>query len=299
VIEWLLEQVEKDPTTLFRKRDLLAKSQAEFERLRKRGLLVYVQTDPEDETYPCELPCARACPKQIVEMQGRFYAVCPEESEIDPILLGEDDLHKYAFSIEKLLDEIRRANRLGGSLHRVNEDYLYLGYAAHKGRRTGFVFGFTIESNDALELSGLKRLCTDDDTLVVFSPVSAIQEVSVKRELHLQGIVQTSLKISVDFATFTFSIERLVSQLSAKEGAGLSVDRERSEVSYCGQTYPVTSRQVDFLEVLCKQPGAWVSGSEIKRRYDERLDKVKNKLPAPIGKLIQSHTVNGYRLNLP
>jgi hypothetical protein len=299
LIEWLLQRLEADPTTLFRKRDLLNKSPEEFERLKHAGLFVYVQTDPESETYPCNLPCARACSKQVVEMQGRFYAICPQDSEIDPILLGEDDLHKYAFSMQKLLENIHNANGLSGSLSQIEPGYSYMGYMHSESHRIGFAFGFTIANDSVLELSGLRRLCKDDDTLVVFSPVSVIEDVCFKRELGLQGIVQTSLAVSVDFATFAFSTERLVSQLFAKEEGGLVIDRERSEVTYRGKTYPVTSRQVDFLEALRRQPGAWVSGSQVKRRYEERLDKVKSKLPAPIRKLIESHTVNGYRLKLP
>jgi hypothetical protein len=77
---------------------------------------------------------------QIVEMEGRFYAMCPEDSEVDPILLVEDDLHKYAFSIQKLLESIRKANGLGGSLSQIEPDYSYVGHTQCEGRRVGFVF---------------------------------------------------------------------------------------------------------------------------------------------------------------
>ncbi len=296
---WLLTQLEKDSTTTFSKRELLRQSEADFERLKQLGLLIYVQPDSNRETYPCLLPCSSACPKDVVEMNGGLFAICPNDSEIDPITLREDDLPRYAFCIEKLFGRIREANKLDGNLHPINEDYTYLGYTKHRDRRIGFVFGFAVGSRDVLELSCLKRLCTDDNILVAFNPVSVVENVRLKRELHLQGIVQTSLAASVDFATFTFSIERLVSQVSAKEEGRLVIDRERSEVRYRGKTHRLTLRQVDFLESLCKQPGVWIPGSQIKRRYDERLDKVKSKLPAPIRKLIESHTVNGYRLNLP
>jgi hypothetical protein len=236
---------------------------------------------------------------QIVEMQGRFYAICPEDSEVDPVLLGEDNLRKYAFSIQMLLEGIRKANGLSGSLSQIEPDYSYMGYTLCEGRRVGFVFGPGMHGKGLLELSGLKQLCTDDNILVVFSPVSAIQNMCLRRELHLRGVVQASLVSSVDFETFCFCIASLISQVSVKETKVLAIDRERSEVTYQDKAYRVTQRQVDFLEVLCKQPSAWVPGSQIKRRYEERLDKVKNKLPAPIRKLIESHTVNGYRLNLP
>ncbi len=72
MIPWLLAQLEKDPTTTFSRRELLRQSEADFGRLTQAGLLTYVQTDPENEPYPCRLPCAKTCPMQIVEIQDRL-----------------------------------------------------------------------------------------------------------------------------------------------------------------------------------------------------------------------------------
>lgn len=212
MIEWLLEQIEKDPTTLFRKRDLLDRSRPQFEQLRKRGLLVYVQTDPEDETYPCQLPCARVCPKQIVRVEGQFYAMCPEDSEIDPILLGEDDLHKYVFSVEALLEEIRKANRLNGSLSQIGPQCFYVGYAQCQERRIGLVFIPNIEGKGFLELCGLRRLCVDDDVLIVFSSVSTIDDISIRADMGREGIVQMSLTKVLDPRTLKIPVGRLMAQ---------------------------------------------------------------------------------------
>jgi len=212
VIEWLLEQVERNPTVLLRKRDLLNKSPREFEWLRQRGLLVYVQTDPEDETYPCDLPCARACPKQIVWMQGRFYAMCPEDSEIDPILLGEDDLHKYVFSVARFLEEIRGANRLGGCLSHIEPDYHYVGHTTCDERQVGLIFVPSTEGKGLLELCGLRGTCTDDDILIVLSPVSTIDDISVRADLSRHRIVQVSLETALDHRTFKIPVAKLVAQ---------------------------------------------------------------------------------------
>lgn len=212
MIEWLLEQIEKAPTTLFRKRDLLDRSRTQFEQLRKNGWLVYVQIDLEDETYPCELPCARACPKQIVGMQGQFYAICPEDSEIDPIQLGEDDLHKYAFSIERFLEGIRGANRLGGSLSRIEPDYHYVGHTTCDERRVGLVFIPSIRGKGLLELCGLKRACIDDDVLIVFSCVATIDDISVRAGMGREKIIQASFAKVLDRRTLKIPVGRLMAQ---------------------------------------------------------------------------------------
>lgn len=154
---------------------------------------------------------------QIVEMQGQFYAMCPEDSEVDPILLGEDDLHKYAFSIQKFLEDIQKANGLSGSLSPIEPDYSYVGYRQCEGRRVGFVFVPSIKGKGLLELCGLKRLCVDDDILIVLNPVSTIDDISVRADLSREKVVQTSLAASLDFRTFQMPIAKLVSQALDRE----------------------------------------------------------------------------------
>jgi hypothetical protein len=211
LIEWLLKELEKNPAGIFHKQDLLKQSKEQFEELKSLKLLTYVQPDLNCETYPCSLPCANSCPMDVVEMDSRLYAICPQNSEIDPISVNRDELDKYQFSIVKFLEQVRSANKLDGSLHEIEQGYFYFGYTTDKGHRVGFVFGFTIARKSALEITGLKCLCADDDFLVVFSPVSMIEDVIHKRELDRERIIQTSFTSSLDFQTYEFSIDKLFS----------------------------------------------------------------------------------------
>jgi hypothetical protein len=212
LIRWLLEQLEKDPTTLFSKQELLSRSREGFERLKQKGLLVYVQTDPEGDTCPCRRSCARVCPMRIVEIQGQFYAICPEDSEIDPVPLGEDDLHKYDFSVARLLEGIRGANRLGGSLSHIEPDYHYVGYTTCDERRVGLIFVPSLKGKGLLELCGLRRACIDDDLLVVFSPVSAIDDISIRAGMGRERIIQVPLVKVLDRRTLKIPVGRLMAQ---------------------------------------------------------------------------------------
>jgi hypothetical protein len=217
LITWLLKELEKNSASLFRKADLLKKSKSQFEKLKRHGFLTYVQPDPHHETYPCTIPCPDACPMDVVEMDGGLFAICPQDSEIDPISLEKDELDKYSFSVEKFLEHVRMANRLGGALHRIDKDYLYFGYMTYKGHRVGFIFGFTITRKSVLELTGLKRLCANDDFLVVFSPVSIIEDVFHKRALEHDRVIQTSFALSLNFQTYEFSVDKLLSGAIARE----------------------------------------------------------------------------------
>ena len=217
MIAWLLKELEKNPTTIFYKRDLLRQSKKHFEELQLRKFLTYVQPDPNRETYPCSLPCENACPMDIVEIEGKQYAICPHDNEIDPIPLDENALERYEFSIERLLEHIRAANGFDGTLQRIDQDFFYLGHTTYNGSRVGFVFGFTCAHKGVLELTGLKRFCTDDDYLVVFSPVSVIEDVFIRRELGRERIVQTSFDLSLNFQTYQFSLEKLLSGAIAQK----------------------------------------------------------------------------------
>lgn len=211
MIEWLLKELEKNPAGVFRKQDLLKQSKEQFEKLKSLKLLRYVQPDLNSETHPCSLPCANACPMDVVEMNSRLYAICPQNSEIDPISLNRDELDKYQFSIEKFLELVRSANKLDGSLHEIEQDYFYFGYTTYKNNRVGFAFGIAIIRESILKLTGLKCLCMDDDYLVIFSPVSLIEDISRRKELGSEKIAQTSFASLLNFQTFQFSIDKLFS----------------------------------------------------------------------------------------
>lgn len=294
MIAWILEELEKNPTSVFRKRDLRKISEQQFAELKRLGFLSYVQPDLNSDTYPCSLPCENACPMDIVEEEGSLFAICPKDSELDPIPLDRPDLDKYAFCVEKFLERVRTANDLSGTLHAVDEDYLYVGQTTRNGRRVAFVFGLAVAHKSVLELVGLKRLCSDDCYLVVLSPASAIEDIAVVRQLSQDRIIQTSLTILLDFQTYKLSDQLILSPITTTPL--LSIDKQRMEAFYDGVPHSITERQADFLEKLLENPGVWIGGSELKSNYHERLDKVKNSLPEPILKLIESHTRKGYRL---
>ena len=119
MINWLLREIERNPATLFRKKDLLSRSREQFEQLKSYGLLEYSQPSSHHETYPCPLTCDNTCPMEVVEMDGFLFAICGKSSEIDPVRIDKDDLHKYAFSVDALINKIRITNKIDGTAHSI------------------------------------------------------------------------------------------------------------------------------------------------------------------------------------
>lgn len=213
MIAWLLKELEKNPTGVFRKKDLLKKSKKQFEQLKRQRFLTFVQPDPHHETYPCNLSCSNTCPMEVVEINGQLFAICPKDTEIDPIPLTKDDLSRYAFCLDTFLDQIRIANKIGGKCQKLGEHHIYLGYKNYDRKRAGFVFASGLGDATVLTLSGLKRVCREDYILIVLTLASQIEDVLLKEKLCQDNITQISLASSITPESFELPIEKFVSDL--------------------------------------------------------------------------------------
>lgn len=155
---------------------------------------------------------------------------------------------------------------------------------------------------------GSKRLSKAEAKIIYSKPLYNGQElpmddVIATEEERLRLIAKENLdELMVDLCKHfkrtkhTETKQQIKRVKESPKTEAIMVDEERSEVKCGGKIYPVTERQAKLLKQLNEKPGVWTSGSELKKPYTERLDKVKNKLPKPILKLIESHTRKGYRL---
>lgn len=213
MIGFLLEEIEKSPNPLFTKKELLALSPEDFQDLTKRKILTYFRP-PQGDMENVRLPrCQHGCPLTVIEVEEGFEAICLEHPEEAPIPIENDDLNRYAFSVDMLLVQLRTANRIDGHHHRISGGYYYIGYKTYNDNRVGFVFVPNIGDEKLVKLSGLKHLCKDDDILVVLTPASKIEDVPLKNSLSHNKIIQTSLASSLDPKTFELPIEELISRL--------------------------------------------------------------------------------------
>lgn len=212
MIRYLLQEMEKSPGPLFSKKELVSVSASEFERLADLKVLTYFRP-AETELERVRLWCQHGCPLTVIEVDGDLEAVCLDHPEEDPIPIEQDDLSRYAFSVDAFLARLRTANKIGGDLHRIEGGYFYLGHKLYDSGRVGLAFIPQIGDGDLVKLSGLKRLCADADLLIVLTPVSAIGDVALKQALRHDNIIQASLAEILDPQTFELSITELISGL--------------------------------------------------------------------------------------
>lgn len=221
MITWLLKEVEKNPTALFLRKDLIGKSKKEFEKLKRQRLLVYSQPSQYHETYPCPLPCSNTCPMEVVEMKGKLFAICPKDTEVDPIPLIKDDISKYRFSIDVLVEGIRKANDFTGANYSLTSRLYFMGEHVVEGINTAFVMAFfsNVYSAESHVLSLLARVPSDYERIVVVTPSTHLTNKSIYSKLRAALIFPVTLPSS--FGQRDFKISYLAA-LKRRLPAGVS-----------------------------------------------------------------------------
>ena len=207
MIAWLLKTLEKNPASVFRKKDLIRKSKEQFEELKTRGLLTYVQPDPDHETYPCTMPCSNGCPMDVVNMEGEQFAICPDDTEIDPILLSKDDISRYDFSLEMLIKVIREANDFAGNSYSLNPCLHFIGDRIIKEVNTAFVIALfpNAEAAEPHLLSLPTRIAANYQQVVVITPNLSLTQEPIYAKLRNASIFPVTLGPSFGQQDFKIS----------------------------------------------------------------------------------------------
>jgi len=102
LIEWILRQLEKQPSTLFYEAALREKNENDFLRLKEKKLLTYVQPNSVEEVYSK----GQQEPKIAVNLGGRYAVLDDESPEAGLIFLDRADLIKYSFSFQMFAKEL-------------------------------------------------------------------------------------------------------------------------------------------------------------------------------------------------
>ncbi len=231
MIKFLLQEIEKSPNPLFSKKELLSLSPKDFQDLTRRKILAYFRPS-ENNMEKVRLPrCQHGCPLTVVQVDRGLEAVCLEHPEEGPTPIENDDLNRYAFSIDMLLVQLRTANRIDGNLERISGGFFSVGYKTYNSHRVGFIFVPKIGKSELVKLSGLKRLYRDDDVLIILTPASEIEDVTLKNILRHEKIAQVSLTQSLNPQTYELPIEKLLlGLLKTKDGLeGALVELSRKQ----------------------------------------------------------------------
>jgi len=95
-------------------------------------------------------------------------------------------------------------------------------------------------------------------------------------------------------------LEQLLSarQSTPSHTRRLKIDPKGSTITFDGTQFKVNQDGAEFVDALAREKG-WIAEPAIKRIYYpdlDRIERVRDKLPAPIRALIESKRGAGYRL---
>jgi hypothetical protein len=216
VIKYLLQEIEKCSNPVFTQKGLHAISLKDFEYFLDKKIIAYSRPDEtgmERIDYP---RCQHGCALTIVQVDGGYEGVCLDHPEENPVPIKEEDLGRYVISIEALLNQIRIANKIEGKLHTIDGRYYYAGYKIYDTQRTGFIFVHNINKEPLASILGLKHLCREDNNLVILSPYSKIEDVTLRASLFSNRIIQAALADCLNTQTFEISVETAIIELLRK-----------------------------------------------------------------------------------
>ena len=208
MITWILNRVEEAPSSLFRRTELFKQSKAKFNKLKKAGFLLYDQPDEDGMSYPCPVPdCGNGCSMDVMEMKGKIYAVCPEDDGVKPIPLTEDDISRYSFSIEKLIQKVRRDNNFTGSTYQITPHLHFIGERVVNEQNTAFIFAcFTnIRAAEPHLLALPARLPGQYTKIVVVTPTLDLSREPIYLKLRAASIFPLTLPATFGKKNFKFT----------------------------------------------------------------------------------------------
>ncbi len=227
MIEWILRQLERQPSTLFYEKELREKSVSEFLELKARKLLTCIQPNNECETYGY----GRQSSLLAINLDGRYYALDDDNSEL--LVLNRSDLIKYRFCLEVFAEEVAKANAFSGSPEKLHRRMFYAGERIINGNRVALILAFIDEEQTAEDLLlGLPgRLPAGFKQFYVVTPSYTAESLKLKAGLEQQRIVVAPLK---DFCGFKIDLSLL-----AREGNVMLSPEQEEESRLYGFKYKI------------------------------------------------------------
>jgi len=182
LINWILQELEKQPNRLFYEKELTERDASEFARLKELKFLTYVQPDERSETYSF----GQSKPLAVVKIGGQLYGIDEDDPEEDPVPLQRSDLARYRFCLDQFANQLRVANSLTDASFSLDRRLLLLGKRTTGRVTTAFVFALFDSDKRAqsLLLSLPVQLGRRIDGIVVITPSYEVNSAPLTSQLE-------------------------------------------------------------------------------------------------------------------
>jgi len=236
LMSYLLRHAEGLPEAKFYESELTRISSAGFGSLKKQKHLLFDQYDFESDHYFDK----RGNEYFVRKYNGKWIATSTEDSSISPLYLKEQDLNRYAFSIQPILDQIRTKNSLAKNANAVTSRVWYIGEKAVIQNNIGvFVALLSDDQVAEAELLGLKAKTGKMDGALVFCPFYQIKSQDLLSKLSGQNVFCLTFKEAFKKdGTINFGKVRF-DQAAGQQAQKLTAQQTSDYTKYAYQCYDV------------------------------------------------------------
>jgi hypothetical protein len=227
LIEWILRQLEKQPSTLFYEAALRDKNEADFLELKEKKLLNYVQPNSVEEVYSPD----QSEPKAAINLGGHYTVIDDESPETGLFFLDRTDFNKYSFSFETFAILMATANGFSKAYKNLHRRLYYAGERNLDDNRVALILAFIDQDRRTEDLllglpgrlpAGFKQFC-------VVTPSYITKSAELLERLERQQTFVIPLK---DFNEFKIDLSPLI-----KEGEVVLTPEEEEECRLYGFQY--------------------------------------------------------------
>jgi hypothetical protein len=150
---YLLGQLEKFPKSLFWASDLQGRSAECLKKMLSTRLLQPVSERPQQLVFPC--PCGSHCQgdgREVVESNGQLWAICNCPAGEPPLRISREDLTRYSFNMDALVETLRTENTIEGCPSPLGDRLIYMGETACGQHSVAWVFAFLRDDGESVRL---------------------------------------------------------------------------------------------------------------------------------------------------
>lgn len=273
LLSHLFKHVEGSPEAKFYESELAGISSLGFSALKKQKYLVFDQYDFEHEHYYDKQGNERF----VRKLNGKWIATSTDDSSRSPIYLKEQDLNRYSFSVQPLLETVRLKNNLVKSINPITSRLWFVGEKTVIQNSIGVFVAFLSDDQQAeAELLGLKAKTGKMDGALVLCPAYQIKSQDLLNRLAGQNVLCFAFKDvfkrdgTIDFGKVRFE------QQTGQQAPKLTAQQTADYTKHAYQCY-------DVLHI----PGT----SPRKRSNDLNLNGHKIKMPDSVFVLLMELVV--------
>ncbi len=326
LLSYLLKHAEGSPEARFYESELTGISSTGFTTLKKQKHLIFDQYDFEGEHYFDK----RGNERFVRKLNGKWVATSTEDSGIAPLYLKDQDLNRYVFSIQSMIDQIRTKNSLAKNVNAVTPRVWYIGEKTVIQNNIGiFVALLSDDETAEAELLGLKAKTGKMDGALILCPLYQIKSQDLLGKLAGQNISCLIFKEAfkkdgiIDFGKVRFdqSTGQQVQKLTGQQTAdytkyayqcydvlhipGTASRKKSNDINVNGHSIKMPdSAFVLFMELvveLKKGKGGWLTKVVDAGKY-QIFDRVRSPLQGSLigkdaKKFIENNASKQYRIS--